>query len=127
MEIRLFTLGQLGIYVDGSELVALTTQPVRAALLIYLALERHSTREAVMACLWPEREARRARHALSQTLYALRRSLGATWIEVHGEALELYGGPFLDGWHLIIRLFRGRVSDCVARMGASRASTAPGQ
>lgn len=126
MKIELLTLGQLGIFRDGSELVALTAQPVRLALLVYLAVERQTTRESVMACLWPERESHRARHALSQTLYALRRTLSDGWVELHGErlrvaewvgvdavnfaslarqrayaeALGLYRGPFLAGWHL---------------------------
>jgi len=126
VEIKLLTLGQLGVYRDGAELVALTAQPVRLALLIYLAIERQTTREVLMACLWPDRESHRARHALSQTLYALRRTLGDGWVELHGErlrvaewvevdavcfasaarqranakALALYRGPFLAGWHL---------------------------
>jgi len=49
------------------------------ALLALVAEGRHRgvEREWVMAMLWPELTEARARRALSQTLYALRRELGA--------------------------------------------------
>ncbi|MEJ2678998.1 MAG: BTAD domain-containing putative transcriptional regulator, partial [Gemmatimonadota bacterium] len=99
-------------------------QPVRMALLLYLALERDASRDSAMALLWPERNTARARHALSQTVYELRRMLGSRCIRSTGgrlrvdegvtvdalevqaalddgdcdRALTLYRGPFLDGW-----------------------------
>ncbi len=80
-----------------------------------------------MAAIWPERAPERARHALSQTLYELRRVLGEGWLESQGDrlrvtdairvdanefqraaeageldaALALYGGEFLAGSHLV--------------------------
>ncbi len=76
-----------------------------------------------MGLLWPERAPDKARHSLSQTLYELRKELGEDWLEVRGEvlrttdalttdvaeftaavearrdteALDHYGGGFLDG------------------------------
>jgi DNA-binding SARP family transcriptional activator len=99
-------------------------QPVRTALLILLAVEKEITREKAMALLWPESEPEKARHALNQTVYRLRKDLGDDWLEAKGErlriteavsidvhlfqaaldgghileALDIYDGPFLAGW-----------------------------
>ena len=73
---RLFTFGRLAVeaaegLVDGGP------RPRRLALLAILAArgERGQTRERVLAILWPETTDARGRHALSQTLYALRQDL----------------------------------------------------
>lgn len=126
MTIRLRTLGQLTVLVDGCERPEMRTRPVRLAVLIYLAMEREASRDRIMALLWPESDEEHARQALRQTLYALRQDLGEDWIESgHGtlrstgalsadaadvlEAMtaneprrvaELYGGGFLEGFHL---------------------------
>ena len=126
MKIEIRTLGGLGVFLDGAEVEEFAAQPIRTALLVYLALEREVTRESAMALVWPDSESERARHTLSQTLYELRRTLGESWIKAHGErlrvaecieadavefaaaveegsferALALYRGPFLEGWHL---------------------------
>ncbi len=128
MSIRLSTLGGLTVRHHGAELTAASGQPIRSALLVYLAVERTATRDEVVATLWPDRHDSRARHALSQTLYELRKSLGDDWVDAGGDtlrttdlvqadavefrsaveeerfedALELYGGPFLDGVHLAV-------------------------
>ena len=49
------------------------------ALLVYLAVEADHPhrRQSLAGLLWPESDQDRARHALVQTLYALRRDLGA--------------------------------------------------
>ncbi len=85
-------------------------------------------RDTVTFLLWPDREDARARRALRQTLHLLRRSLGREVLTGFGgdsvglaagalrcdavtfdealdqgrpaEALDLYGGPFLKGFHL---------------------------
>ncbi len=126
MVIEITTLGGLSIEDDATEIPAFSGQPIRTALLVYLSVERETTRDAAMAVLWPERDRRRARHALSQTLYQLKRTLGEEWLDARGERLRvterlltdagrlaraveesdyetaagLYKGPFLDGWHL---------------------------
>jgi DNA-binding SARP family transcriptional activator len=84
-------------------------------------------RDALAALLWPELDQQRARHALRNTLHELRKALGdgalssrgseevalsagALWCDVvafdemiaagqREEALALYGGRFLDGFH----------------------------
>ncbi|MEE8147489.1 MAG: protein kinase [Longimicrobiales bacterium] len=93
---------------------------------MHLALEGETTRESAMALLWPQSNPENARHSLSQTLYELRKDLGDDWIETvgeilrasdlesdarsfddavaaerYGEALGLYGGPFLEGTYLV--------------------------
>lgn len=123
---RVRTLGGFGVSVDGREIECLDAQPMRSALLVYLCVTRDTTRDKALALLWPERDDRTGRHALSQTLYELRRTLGRDWIDARGqrlritesvetdaadffaaceshsldEALSRYAGPFLDGWHL---------------------------
>src|SRR5690606_18240534 len=85
------------------------------------------SRDRIVAMLWPESDDERARHALAQLLYALRGDLGpdavtggATALRLNADvvasdiadfrealargdlerAVELVGGPFLDGFHL---------------------------
>lgn len=108
---------------DETEVPGLAGQPVRLALVVYLAVERERTRDAALGVLWPEREQEKARHALNQTLYELRRVLGNEWLTGEGDrlrvsddvvadvrafdeavreradarALELYRGAFLEG------------------------------
>jgi DNA-binding SARP family transcriptional activator/TolB-like protein len=128
--IRLRTLGTLDVSgPDVRALQALVSQPKRAALLVYLAVARPSglqRRDTLVALLWPETEQTRARHALSQIVYQLRRALGAealvsrgddavgidpgrVWCDVAAfdaalaenrpeDALELYRGDFLAGF-----------------------------
>ncbi len=117
-------LGGFGVALDSDEINELAAQPTRAALLVFLAMEKTTTRETVLALLWPDHDPQKARHALSQTLHRLRSALGERWLEVEGEklatsssvridarefmslaeqeryddALDLYQGPFLDGW-----------------------------
>jgi DNA-binding SARP family transcriptional activator len=83
------------------------------------------SRDKLLAYLWPERDAERGRHALSQAVYELRQELGddsllvgvddirlnpavictdvaefedAIGADGFGTAVDLYGGPFLDGF-----------------------------
>src|SRR3954462_1783151 len=64
---------------DGIEVRAILSQPKRLALLVHLALATprgFHRRDRLLALFWPELDASRARNALSQALYVLRRSLG---------------------------------------------------
>lgn len=144
MRVQLLTLGRFAILADGVERDSFLAQPTRSAVLLYLALERETTREAAMAVFWPERNPDAARHALSQTLHKLRRDLGeesiqargerlriAPWMEVdartfetaarRGEwasALDLYRGPFLHRWILAdVTGFEHWVDERRARLG----------
>lgn len=126
MTVHIRTLGSLSVLADGTEIPEMRTRPVRLAVLLYLALERTASREALMALLWPESDRDHARQALRQTLYALKQDLGNDWLQTDqdflratqqltadaGEAMEalenerperfavLYRGHFLEGFHL---------------------------
>ena len=127
MAIELVTFGGLHILDDEGELDWLAGQRTRAALLIYLAVERRVSREALTTVFWPESDAENARHALRQSLYHLKKAVSSDWVEslshdlavtddvradVHEfmdavasgnleSAVRLYRGPFLDGVHLV--------------------------
>lgn len=117
-----------GLRLTGHERLLADERRARLPLLIltYTAMAGPDgpTREELMAFFWPEHDAERASHNLSQALYALRQDVGASElirgrhrvsvdfgrlsydIEAFREAyragdwasaLASYGGPFLDG------------------------------
>jgi DNA-binding SARP family transcriptional activator/tetratricopeptide (TPR) repeat protein len=126
------TLGTLGLRApaDGRELRSVLSQPKRVALLAYLAVATprgDHRRDTLLGIFWPELPEERARAALSQALYVLRRALGEGVISANGDdavrlepaalwcdavafeaciehdaatALELYGGDLLKGFFL---------------------------
>jgi adenylate cyclase len=126
---RLRTLGGAALERDGATLDTVGAQRKTLALLTLLAVSRSQgiSRDRLAAYLWPESASERARGALKQALHVVRRQLGSTetilgagelrlnplYIESDvdaflsaldgGEldlAVRLYGGPFLDGFHL---------------------------
>jgi DNA-binding SARP family transcriptional activator/TolB-like protein len=126
--VQLVTFGGLHVVDDAGELERLLAQRSRAALFIYLVVERRVSRESLAAMFWPESDAENARHALRQSLYHLRRAIGdREWIDSRAHelvvrddvradatlftdavergdtelAVRLYRGPFLDGVHLV--------------------------
>lgn len=119
--IEIVTLGRETLRHNGSELDGIAGHKQKFALLTYIALEGPVSRERLLAMFWPDREDERARHSLSQALYALRRELDGDYVQVEGDMIsarqtrldverfesaietedweavtELYGGPFLD-------------------------------
>jgi len=73
---------------DGAQVLSVLAQPKRAALLCYLALARpygYHRRDTLLALFWPERDEERARAALRQSLYFLRRSLGDEVVLTRGD------------------------------------------
>lgn len=130
--IRFRTLGRVDL--DGLEREAARSvlrAPKRLGLLSYLVLARpagYQRRDALLALFWPESDAERARHALRNTLYELRRALGGDVLPGRGQdevgvaadrlrcdalafeealeegrdeaALELYRGELLPGLHV---------------------------
>ncbi len=126
MTVHLNTLGRLQVFRGSEELASYSVRGTRCALLLHIALEEETTRDAAMGLVWPETSPEKARHSLSQTLYELRKDLGEGWVESAGEvlragdlesdakcfgeaveaerfadALALYHGPFLDGTYLV--------------------------
>jgi DNA-binding SARP family transcriptional activator/tetratricopeptide (TPR) repeat protein/TolB-like protein len=131
--LELRTLGTLSCRdaASGRELHSLVAQPKRVSLLVYLAVARprgFHRRDTLLGLFWPDASETRARAALSQAIYTLRRMLGEDVIITRGDedlatnpgavkcdavafdeavaagdrtrALELYGGEFLKGFHL---------------------------
>src|SRR5687768_9598916 len=127
MAIHLTTFGGFHVYRDDVELDRLSGKRLRAALLVYLTVERSVARDSLLTVFWPETNSENARHALRQTLYQLRTELGADWFEVTAQevratagvradvhdfdaamqngqpdaAAQLYRGPFLAGVNLV--------------------------
>src|SRR5215212_6812510 len=126
---RLETFGGLGVAGGETPLTGAATQRRTLGLLAVLAAagEQGITREKLLGFFWPESDTQRARHALKQALYILRRDLRdaelvlgnatlrlnpasiASDVQEFEQALaqgaleraaELYKGPFLDGLYL---------------------------
>ncbi len=122
-------LGGLALERDGAPLDAMAAQRKSLALLALLAVAgtRGMSRDALIAYVWPESDTERARGALRQALHAMRPRVGDVELLVGGselrlnpdvvssdvtrfsdclargelaEAVSVYGGPFLDGYHL---------------------------
>lgn len=126
---RLRLLGGASLEGPDGPLVGAAAQRQRLALLAFLALSPASraSRDKLLAVFWPESEPEKARHALSNAIYALKRELGEEALMVTGDELgvnltrvsvdavefldaaeegtlevaaSLYLGPLLDGLHL---------------------------
>lgn len=122
-------LGTASIDAPDGVMTGRASQGRRLALLALLALARGRplTRDKLVALLWPEATSERARAQLSDTLYILRHALGEDAVRPVGdglalnaaivasdvdrfetlrsagrleEAVALYGGPLLDGFHV---------------------------
>ena len=94
------------------------------AALLAVARERGMSRDKLLAYLWPEADAERARHLLSDSVYRINQALGREAVVAAGDGLRLsaelpsdvgqfedavargedeaavalYAGPFLDGF-----------------------------
>lgn len=127
--LRVQTFGGLTLVVEDAPVTGVLTQRRRLALLALLAVagERGVSRDKVVGYLWPESEAAKAQHGLSQLLYAQRKAFAphelflghktvrlnpaVAWSDVRefedaldrgapAEAVPHYAGPFLDGFFL---------------------------
>jgi len=125
--LRVRTFGGLTLLVAGEPTTGTLTQRRRLALLALLAVarDRGLSRDKILAYLWPESDAERARHGLDQVLYAQRHQLGVPDLFLGRKTLRLnrtvitadvwefedalengmpevavrcYTGPFLDGF-----------------------------
>ena len=127
--LRLGTFG--GLRLEGSQGAlrgaAAQRRPLALLALLAGAAERGLTRDRIAAYLWPDSDDERARGSLKQSLYVLRRDLGADDLVVGGAVLRLnpqviacdcwefdaalergaraaavavYTGPFLDGFYV---------------------------
>lgn len=86
--IRLRILGPIDLRSpDGTELRPVLSQPKRLVLLAYLAATPGSfrRRDTLLGLFWPELDQQRARAALRQSVYYLRRTLGGDVIIGRGD------------------------------------------
>ncbi len=118
--IELRTLSALELTSAGNGAVgSVLAQPRRAALLCYLALATprgFHRRDTLFSLFWPEYDAEQARHALRQSVYILRRALGAQAIVSRGDE-ELALAPEqirCDVWEFEAALDQGRPADAIA-------------
>ncbi len=86
--VELRVLGTLELTSGGIAVSSVLAQPRRTAFLCYLAIARpvgfHS-RDTLFSLFWPEHDTESARHALRQSVYFLRRSLGSEVIVSRGD------------------------------------------
>src|SRR5688572_23224628 len=84
-------LGTLSLRGDTGPAPPGVQQKRRLGLLALLALggRQGLSRDRIEAYLWPESSAARARHALDQAVYAIRRALGSDFILSTGRELRL--------------------------------------
>src|SRR5690242_14918477 len=123
------TFGGLALERDGQPITGPATQRRRLALLAILAASNGQgvSRDRLLAFLWPDSDVTRARGALNQALYSLRRAVGDDPLTIGNTDLQLntaiirsdvgdfvrdlatgaiteavarYEGPFLDGVYL---------------------------
>jgi DNA-binding SARP family transcriptional activator/TolB-like protein len=123
---RLETFGKLVL--TGGASAGQSQQRRRLALLALLAAsgDRGQTRDQLLGFLWPESSSANARHSLDQLLHAVRRALGESIFKganpvsldpevvssdvddfqkalkrgALAEAVDVYNGPFLQGFYL---------------------------
>lgn len=128
MVYTLRTFGGLQVEGPDGQPGGITAQRRSLALVVVIAAasERGVSRDTLTAMLWPGSDEDRARRALAQTLYRVRQQLGAGVIRGgdrlscdpallttdllqlesafqdgdYERVVELYRGPFLDGFHL---------------------------
>lgn len=123
------TFGGLSVETDSAPVTGAAQQRKRLALLALLAAagRRGTSRDKIIAYLWPDSDAEHGRNLLKQACFALRRDLHApelllgtlelrlnpeiiaTDVQRFEDALEsgdraqavaVYSGPFLDGFYL---------------------------
>jgi adenylate cyclase len=111
---RLLTLGTIRCWREDRELTELPAQPLRCALLVYLALERDVPRDTLAGLLWSERDPDRARHALNQKLYELRQTVGDDWLRSQGDRVQIAPGLDVDARAFEAACERGQLPRALA-------------
>ena len=113
---RLYVMGKRDLRSpDGGRVSSLLAQPKRLCLLTFLALAPDPVaRSTVMALFWPESDEARARNALDQAIFYLRRSLSSSVVEnVDGGGVH-YPFGYVKMTPALLRLIRkpaGRVGN----------------
>jgi DNA-binding SARP family transcriptional activator/tetratricopeptide (TPR) repeat protein len=154
--INLRLLGTPSLEVDGAAVLGRSAQRKRIALLAILADagEPGVSRDRVVGLLWPDSDPGKARRVLSEALYVLKKELGDGVVRQRGEnlslnreivwtdlwaarealdagraaeAVEVYGGPFLDGFAIEGSAEFEHWADAVRHGGEERHKQALGQ
>ncbi|UCC82668.1 MAG: hypothetical protein JSW46_17090 [Gemmatimonadota bacterium] len=95
IEIR--TLGRTSVAVDGEPLSGEAAWPKSLALLVYMAREPGpDRRDEILGVLWPDRDEKRARRALNQLLYTLRKTSPQLTLESVEDAVDFGREVWLD-------------------------------
>jgi DNA-binding SARP family transcriptional activator/Tfp pilus assembly protein PilF len=124
---RLRTFGGLWLERDRQRIAGASPRRLGLLAAVVAAGEHGISRDRLLLLLWPDATESKARHALAQTLYSFRRELGSELIrsetaellvdpqqlesdltefldaKARGDverAVELYSGPFLDGFYI---------------------------
>jgi DNA-binding SARP family transcriptional activator/predicted ATPase len=106
--LALYLLGPPHVERDGVPIQVDTRKAI--ALLAYLAVTGESHRRASLVNLfWPEYDRTRGRAALRRTLYALRKALAGTWLDVDQEEIGLK--PSAELW-VDVDQFRRLLAGC---------------
>jgi len=95
IEIR--TLGRTSVAVRGMPVTGEAAWPKSLALIVYMAREPGpDRRDEILGVLWPDREEKRARRALNQLLYTLRKTSPELDLESVEDALDFGREVWLD-------------------------------
>ena len=115
---QLLTLGTVDLRSDAMRVDAALAQPKRLGLLIHLAAARpHGgwhQRDALLALFWPKLATMPARRALRQALHFLRQALGEDAIVARGEALAVSDGIWCDARAFAERLAADKPEEALA-------------
>lgn len=95
--IEIHTLGRTRVAVNGQPLTGEAAWPRSLALIVYMAREPGpDRRQEILGVLWPDREERRARRALNQLIYTLRKASPELDLESVSDALDFGKEVWLD-------------------------------
>jgi DNA-binding SARP family transcriptional activator/TolB-like protein len=95
--IEIHTLGRTRVAVNGQPLGGEAAWPRSLALIVYMAREPGpDRRQEILGVLWPDREERRARRALNQLIYTLRKASPELDLESVSDALDFGKEVWLD-------------------------------
>jgi DNA-binding SARP family transcriptional activator len=121
--IDLLTLGRLSVALNGEQHDRLASHKQKMGLLVYLAVEAPVMRDRLLGTFWAERDEEKARHSLSQAIYALKRQLETDCLKVNADRIEIAPGQLsLDvndledaaeagRWETVVDLYQGRFLD----------------
>jgi DNA-binding SARP family transcriptional activator/TolB-like protein len=95
--IEIKTLGRTKVSVNGVPLSGEAAWPKSLALIVYMAREPGpDRREEILGVLWPDLDEKRARRALNQLLYTLRKASPELDLESVSDALDFGKEVWLD-------------------------------